>query len=224
MPTSPGSRAPTTPATPTRRRRAPRVSGEERERAILATLRALLATEPFHRISVDHLAAGAGISRPTFYFYFASKEAVLVTLLHQLVVEVQDATDGAPELLADDPAAAWRSAIGATFAMWHDHRDVIRAAADVRSSDHEVRELWSGLLRSFVERTAAAIEIERARGAAPEGIPAAELALCLTRMNERLFEATLTDDDLTLPAEHALDTVVAVWLRLIYATTSPPAR
>src|SRR6476620_7621514 len=71
-----------TPATrPTRGRRAPRVTGDERERAILETFERLLGERPLHEISVDDLARGAGISRPTFYFYFASKQAVLLTLV-----------------------------------------------------------------------------------------------------------------------------------------------
>src|SRR5947209_215272 len=70
-----------------RGRRAPRVSGDERERAILQTAERLLGERPLRDISVDDLARGAGISRPTFYFYFASKEAVLLALMDGLVEE-----------------------------------------------------------------------------------------------------------------------------------------
>jgi TetR/AcrR family transcriptional regulator, ethionamide resistance regulator len=198
-----------------------RVSGEERERAILAALRDLLSRRGLHAISVDDLARGAGISRPTFYFYFASKEAALLALLEALVEEAWDALADAPELLADDPAAAWRQAIGGSYTTWTQNRDVIRAAAEARTSNAEVQALWSGLLDSFVERTAQAIDAERARGAAPEGIPARDLALCLNRMNERIFETTLGDEELTLPHDRVLDSLVDVWLRAIYGT--PPA-
>ena len=67
------------PRTP-RGRRAARPSGDDRELAILTTAERLLAERPLSAISVDDLARGAGISRPTFYFYFASKDAVLLTL------------------------------------------------------------------------------------------------------------------------------------------------
>ena len=46
--------------------------------AILATAEQLLAERPLADFSVDDLAKGAGISRPTFYFYFPSKNAVLL--------------------------------------------------------------------------------------------------------------------------------------------------
>jgi AcrR family transcriptional regulator len=206
----------------TRRRRSTRVSGEEREHAIVATLERSLGDQPFHAISVDDLARGAGISRPTFYFYFASKEAVLLTLLEQLVVEAHEAQGDAPDLLAHDPAKAWRLALGGSYATWTANRDVIRAAADARSSSAEIRELWAGLLEGFVEQTAEAIEAERERGAAPPGIPARDLALCLNRMNERIFESTLADGELTLDEDRALDALVDVWLRAIYGTPPEP--
>ena len=41
-------------------------------------------------ISVDDLAKGAGISRPTFYFYFPSKDAVLLTLLDRVITEADE--------------------------------------------------------------------------------------------------------------------------------------
>jgi TetR/AcrR family transcriptional regulator, ethionamide resistance regulator len=209
---------PSSRATPGARRRPTRMSGEEREEAIVATLRRLLAERPLHALSVDDLARGAGISRPTFYFYFASKEAVLLTLLQRLVDEALAAQAEAPELLAADPVAAWRLALGSSYALWSANRDVIRAAAQARASDADVRALWSGLLEHFVARTAEAIEAERDRGAAPAGVPARDLALCLNRMNERLFEAALDEDALTLDADHAVDVLLDVWLRAIYGT------
>ena len=54
--------------------------------AILATAERLLEERPFADISVDDLAKGAGLSRPTFYFYFPSKDAVLLTLFERVIV------------------------------------------------------------------------------------------------------------------------------------------
>src|SRR5690349_18554730 len=64
----------------TRGRRTPKMSGDDRERAILEAFEHLLEQRALHEISIDEIARGAGISRPTFYFYFASKEAVLLSL------------------------------------------------------------------------------------------------------------------------------------------------
>jgi TetR/AcrR family transcriptional regulator, ethionamide resistance regulator len=69
-----------------RGRRATRPSGDDRELAILETATRLLDERPLHEISVDDLAKGAGISRPTFYFYFPSKDAVLMTLIERVII------------------------------------------------------------------------------------------------------------------------------------------
>src|SRR5919108_4642572 len=81
----------------TRGRRASRPSGDDREAAILRTAERLLEQQGFSQISIDDLARGAGISRPTFYFYFPSKDAVLLTLLDRVVDEANAAAGGLME-------------------------------------------------------------------------------------------------------------------------------
>lgn len=71
----------------TRGRKTTRPSGDERIQAILATAEELLGKRPLADVSVDDLARGAGISRPTFYFYFSSKESVLLTLAERIIEE-----------------------------------------------------------------------------------------------------------------------------------------
>ena len=66
-----------------------RPTGDDRERAILATFERLLGERGLHEISIDDIARGAGISRPTFYFYFASKEAVLLSLFERMIEEAR---------------------------------------------------------------------------------------------------------------------------------------
>lgn len=201
------------------RRRTPRVSGEERERAILDALDRLLRQRPLHDLSVDDLAAGAGISRPTFYFYFASREAALLALLTSRAGEIVSDAPMPLEELDRDPRAGWRAAIEDSWLAWTANRHLVAAATEARTSDPAVAALWTGLLEAFVTHTVTAIEHERARGAAPDGPPARALAVALNRMNERLFETTLGADEPTLPDEDVVDTLTEVWLRAVYGTT-----
>src|SRR5688500_16368901 len=90
---------------PARGRRTPRATGDDRERAILSTLERLLEERSLGEISVDDLARGAGISRPSFYFYFPSKEAVLLSLLDRMVEQARARQGDVLERIADDPAA-----------------------------------------------------------------------------------------------------------------------
>jgi AcrR family transcriptional regulator len=208
-------------ATAGRSRRAARVSGEERESAILATAERLLEERSPQQISVDDLARGAGISRPSFYFYFPSKEAVFLSLIDRLVEEADSGRAQVLEHLAEDPAARWREGLETIFGVFGGHRAVALAGAEIRAVSAEARELWSGVMESWVGDTATAIEAERARGAAPEGVPARELAVALVSMNERVLYAAFTGEAPALAEERVLEVLLPIWLSAIYGTTTP---
>ena len=207
---------------PTRARRAPKMSGDDREKAILATFERLLAERPLHAVSIDDIARGAGISRPTFYFYFASKEAVLLSLFERMIAEGRMGRGDALELLAADPAAGIRASLQAFFEVFRSHRAVTLAGADARASSAEVRELWAGVMEAWVAEVVAAIEAERARGAAPGGVPARDLAIALLRRNESTFYATFAGQQPAIAEDAVVETLVVVWLGAIYGTTDPP--
>lgn len=215
MPTAPPSKS------PARGRRARRSTGDDREQAILATFERLLDERPLHEISVDDLARGAGISRPTFYFYFPSKEAVLLTLLDRVVEEARLRQGDAIERVAEDPAGALRQGIQAVYDTFSLHRAATVAVADAAAKSTEVRKLWSSVMEGFVDETAAAIEAERARGAAPDGVPARDLAIALNWMNERVLQATFAGQAPTVDEDRVVDVLVAAWLGAIYG--APPA-
>lgn len=209
---------------PARGRRAPRVSGDDRERAILSTTEQLLEERALHEISIDDIARGAGISRPTFYFYFPSKEAVLLTLLDRMVEEARMGRGDALDRFAEDPPRWLRQGITAIYETFRSHRAVSLAAADARATSAEVRELWARVMEQFVEETSAAIEAERARGAAPDGVPARDLAVALNLMNERVLHATFAGHGPAVDEVNVIDALVAVWLSAIYGTTDPAGR
>ncbi|AGB26391.1 transcriptional regulator [Mycobacterium sp. JS623] len=202
-----------------RGRRATRPSGDDRELAIFATLERLLQGRSFAEISVDDLAKGAGISRPTFYFYFPSKDAVLLTLFERVLAEADATFEGSPEDYAADPARAWRDGIYAFFEPLRAHLPVALAGVAATGANAEIRELWSTFMQKWVDRTAAVITAERVRGAAPESVPAQDLAAALNLMNERTMFASYTGQKPSIVEDAALDTLVYVWITSIYGRT-----
>jgi AcrR family transcriptional regulator len=209
----------TVPATSTTRSRRPvRPSGDDRELAILSTAERLLAERPLSAISVDDLARGAGISRPTFYFYFASKDAVLLTLLDRVVAEADAATQSAFGGRPTGPREGWRRAITAYYETFRAHRALTLAWSQARSTNAEIRELWAQVFEGWVHRCAEAIDAERRRGAAPAGPPARDIAVALTSMNERVLYATFTGDGPAVAEPGAVDVLLEIWLRAIYGT------
>ncbi|SIR54344.1 TetR/AcrR family transcriptional regulator [Micromonospora avicenniae] len=209
--------------TATRGRRAGRRSGDQRELAILATAERLMTERPFAEISIDDLARGAGISRPAFYFYFPSKDAVLLTLLDRVTAEADAAAGDTLDRMADDPRSRWRDLIGRFHDTFRAHKAVVLACAQARGANAEVRELWAAVLERWVRCTQTAIEAERRRGAAPDGLPARDLAIALNSMNERVMHATLAGDGPAVAEPDVVDVLLDVWLSTIYRDTTPPA-
>src|SRR6201995_1567282 len=158
-----------------RGRRSARPSGDDRELAILTTAERLLEERAFAGISVDDLAKGAGLSRPTFYFYFPSKDAVLLTLFERVIVEADSALES---MIANPPAdlkALWRKGINVFVETFGSHR-AVSLAADAARTNKDLRDLWSRFMQKWGDNIAAVIESERARGAAPVTLPAHNLS------------------------------------------------
>jgi AcrR family transcriptional regulator len=197
------------------------MSGDERERAILGTAERLLEDRAFGEISVDDLARGAGISRPTFYFYFPSKDAVLLTLVDRMVEEAATSKHEALAGLQDDPRAGWRQGIRAFYEVFGSRRGAILAAAELRATNAEARTLWSQVMEGWTADVTAIIEAERGRGAAPPGLPARDLAIALLQMNERVQHATFARESPAVAEENMVDVLLDVWLSAIYGTRSP---
>jgi AcrR family transcriptional regulator len=199
-----------------RGRRGLRTSGDEREAAIVATLERLLAERPLSAISVDDLARGAGISRPTFYFYFSSKDAVLLTLLDRVIAEADAASAAGFASPAGDRRQSWREGILAYYRTFREHRAVTLAAAEATATNPEVRALWARAVQGWVDTGAATIEAERRRGAAPPGVPARDLAVVLNAMNERALYATFSGNGPAVAEDDVVDVLLEVWLAAIY--------
>jgi TetR/AcrR family transcriptional regulator, ethionamide resistance regulator len=205
-----------------RGRRAARPSGEDRERDILETAERLLEERPLSEISVDDLARGAGISRPTFYFYFPSKDAVVLTIIDRLVAAAAGSREQALATLAEgDPRAGLRRGLEDLYAAFRSRRAVVLAAAELRTTNQEARDLWAQVMEGWVADVTAVIEVERARGAAPPGPPARDVAIALVQMNERVQYASFAGEQPALADERVIDVLVDIWLRTIYGSAEP---
>ena len=86
---------------------------------------------------------------------------------------------------------------------------------------HELRNNGTDVVLGFIEthgraETAAMISAERARGAAPDTIPAADLATSLNQMNERTMRAALSAEQPAVSEDHVVDTLAHIWVSSIY--------
>lgn len=198
-----------------RGRRSARPSGDDRELAILSTAEQLLRERPLADISVDDLAKGAGLSRPTFYFYFPSKDAVLLTLFERVIMEADSALEN---MVANPPAdlkALWRIGINVFVETFGAHR-AVSLAADAARSNKDVDDLWSRFMQKWVDHITTVIEAERSRGAAPVTLPARNLSAALNLLNEKIMLSSFADGRPSVPNDELLDTLVHIWVSSIY--------
>lgn len=213
----PEAKSPPTDAPKGRGRRGARASGDDRERAILDTAERLLEERPLAEISVDDLAKGAGISRPTFYFYFPSKDAVVLTIIDRLVADAAKGREVILTQLAENgPRAGLRASLENLYSAFRSRPGVVRAGSDLRPTNEEARGLWAAVMEGWVADVTAVIEFERSRGAAPDGPPARDMAIALVQMNERAQYATLLGEEPSLDRDRVLEVLIEIWLRAIY--------
>jgi TetR/AcrR family transcriptional regulator, ethionamide resistance regulator len=198
------------------RRRGPS-KGDLKEEAILATCERLLGEKPLGEIGVDELAGGAGISRPTFYFYFESKNAVLRTLVQRLADQMYAEAASWLAREGDSPEVTVSRSIEAAAEQWREHGPVLRAAVEAWGSVPELQAFWEDIIRRFVDQSAARIAEER--GAATQPQPEA-LAKALIWMNERCFYTSSLGAEPALSHDELVPTLTAIWLRSIF---TPPA-
>ena len=171
---------------------------------------------PFSDISVDDLAKGAGISRPTFYFYFPSKDAVLLTLLERVINQADAALAQLIENPPSDRFSIWRTGINLFFETFGAHRAVCAAAVAAKTTGTEAQDIWSTSMQRWIDHIAGVIEAERARGAAPVTLPAHELSTALNLMNESVMTASFAGHQPSLSDDRVLDNLVHIWTTSIY--------
>lgn len=192
--------------------------GDRNEQAILQTAERLLENVPLADVTVEALARGAGISRSSFYFYFGSKEDVLLSLLDRMAGEIDSAIATLDQTIADDPIASITAAIESNVRVWSQHGPLLHALIQAAGSHETVREGWHATVRRFISAITTTIRAERARGAAPDAGPSAEqLASTLVWANERLFEVSSLGEPSALADDEIVPVLVEVWYRAIYA-------
>ncbi|MER7334868.1 MULTISPECIES: TetR family transcriptional regulator [unclassified Micromonospora] len=79
----------------------------------------LLALKGFDAVTIDEIAAAAGVSRRTFFRYFASKEDVVVQFLTGMGADIQAELAARP--VEEPPSVALRHAVWVPIAACADH-------------------------------------------------------------------------------------------------------
>jgi len=106
-----------------------RLPRAERERLILDLARARFAAHGYAAVTMDDLAADAGVTKPLLYAYFGNKERLYLACMERSG-EAMFATVGAAVSDATSPADALRRGLRAFFAFVDEDRDAWRVLFD----------------------------------------------------------------------------------------------
>ena len=106
-----------------------RLPRAERERLILDVAHARFAAYGFGAVTMDDVAADAGVTKPLLYAYFGNKERLYLACMER-AGEAMLAVVGAAVSHADSPADALRRGLHAFFAFVDEDRDAWRVLFD----------------------------------------------------------------------------------------------
>lgn len=106
-----------------------RLPRAERERLILDVAHARFAAHGFAAVTMDDVAADAGVTKPLLYAYFGNKERLYLACMER-AGDAMFATVGAAVSRADSPADALRRGLHAFFAFVDEDRDAWRVLFD----------------------------------------------------------------------------------------------
>jgi AcrR family transcriptional regulator len=187
---------------------------------ILDATARLLDGAQLHEVSVENISQEAGISRPTFYSYFASKLEIVLELYQLAAAEMYSAVTPLWNRPEDQtPPGGIRQGIPALADAWVPRRAVFQAAFELRYVDPEMMSTSERTVAHFASNIGAQLDADRTAGIAPAGPPAGPLVTTLLWSSEHaLYIASrgLSDD---LPNEYAVIVPLqAMWLGALYGT------
>lgn len=205
----------TTDVTPRRAQRTEHPSkGDRRERALLDAADRLLTAGRFASASIAEIAEEAGLSRASFYFYFASKQALLASLVDAAIAEFNASilivADGDDSLEASE---AVRSTVRAAAKLWWDHRDVLKASVELGAT---IPEVYDRTISNFEIVRAPTVALLRRHGNVPEATDpeaATQLVMILMLMSERNFFDLMRGDPTASERDDLTERLSLVWLR-----------
>ncbi|WP_375387044.1 TetR/AcrR family transcriptional regulator [uncultured Amnibacterium sp.] len=205
-------------------RRVPRgerpAKGDLRERALLDAAEALLVGGGFADASVAGLAEAVGISRAAFYFYFASKQALLASVIDRAVehFNAEIAAVLAPER-QQRPADAVRATIEAAATLWWDHGAVQVAAFELGAA---VDEVYQRTMQNFAVVRDPTVALLLRVGTVPEARDVREaerLVMTLILMSERNFYDLMRGAPTPADRDSLVDRLTRIWTRAFGVAT-----
>lgn len=166
------------------------LSAEDKRDRLLDVAEAAFCAHGYEGTTISVLAAEAGVTRPTVYAYFASKDdvfrAVADRVRHEFL-ELQERVD------TSSPERTAREAVAAYLAAWARHHGMLIVIAHQSLIDPAVRTLRDEILARAERRNTRFVERLMAAGLADPALPPADLSRAVTGIVARAAEIVAED-------------------------------
>ncbi len=186
---------------------------EVRQRLLEAVDQVIEHGGSYTDVSVERIAAQAGISRATFYAYFPDKGDLLRARFAQSVEELHAATESWWALEPDVTWTAVREALREVVDAYRRHTAVMNAVNDEATYDELVRDDVAAMMRTGIDHLRAHIERGQAGRWIDPGLPPLETATWLMWMGERAHHQLVRFAD---PAD--IDSHIDTFTDIVYKT------
>lgn len=162
---------------------------DKRDR-LLDVAEAAFCAHGYDGTTISVLAADAGVTRPTVYAYFASKDDVFRAVADRVrreFLELQERVD------TSSPERTAREAVAAYLAAWARHHGMLTVIAHQALADPAVRTLRDEILARAERRNTRFVERLTAEGLADPALPPADLSRAVTGIVARAAEIVAED-------------------------------
>lgn len=186
----------------------------ERRKQLLGAARSIFELRGFGSATISDITTAAGVSRATFYVYFASKTQVFAVLAEQ----VRDDYLRAQEIAGIDEfdvASVLRSTIGSTLDVTVDNLALMTVLDHQAIADPDIKKLWGGIRRQTIMRTARYLDRCAERGLVALVSDTESIAMMGAGMNE-MFAPRVVDKVVDR------DAAVAAMLNIFLAVIGHP--
>jgi AcrR family transcriptional regulator len=200
--------------------------GNVRQRELTSSLVALLDEgKRFNDIGIEDITRRAGITRAAFYYFFESKEQVLLGAMTEWNAQIREAAraflDGGP----DDPRRQIVSAISAVVRVRRKHVALVRAFSEAAATHKEVWAVLDGFFEEMAGLVAVRIRDVRAERNRPLSERSAmNMGRALVWMNERNFYRVSSTSATKADWDDILETLSTIWVASIVGEGEEPKR
>jgi len=190
-------------------------NNEQHRKLLDATLSLLAEGAPYAELTVQVIAARAGVSRPTFYAHFDDRRELLLELMDSaLAPALADlARQGPMSGTALGPTRI-RPTIALTMSIVRDHAPLFRALIEASTYDDAVRDWLAAVAGRFIDAAATTIRAQQAAGNALSLDPKAAATTLVWTTIDAAYRQIRGPAE--LPDDLVIDTLSTIAIRTVY--------